>query len=250
MTEVAARPVYGRSARRDRLTFRDVEVLGKVPDGRAIIRWQGDEFVLGTHSMSSIETATPCRDDEVRIHFEHEEVVDGTRMSGTRQVRGRQVPVGTYDAYVRREEEKRAQRERAQEQRPADLLDGVGRRLGMFVGAPGKASLPVVNAPSINGTMSHAAGRPAARGPEAIAAWAKAKGIGLSLTPGGRLLVTAKAGHLLNEHRAVLATAERLLVGWLTGHPVKCERLKHKGTAPEAVTVLAIDVAACEDCAR
>jgi hypothetical protein len=38
---------------------------------------------------------------------------------------------------------------------------------------------------------------------------------------------------------------ERLLVGHLTGHPVRCELEHRKGTAPEAHTIAAVDVPVC-----
>ena len=45
----------------------------------------------------------------------------------------------------------------------------------------------------------------------------------------------------------VIEVAERLIVGWLTGQPVPCE-LAHRGkdTPPEAITIVVVDLAACE----
>ena len=40
---------------------------------------------------------------------------------------------------------------------------------------------------------------------------------------------------------------ERLLVGFLTGVAIRCELEHPKGKAPEAVTVLAVDVMACAE---
>ena len=43
-----------------------------------------------------------------------------------------------------------------------------------------------------------------------------------------------------------VAAAERLLVGHLAGAPVRCE-FAHDAEPPNAVTIVALDVVACED---
>jgi hypothetical protein len=236
--------MFGTKTRgRDQLTEGGVERLGEV-DGHWFVRYDGAEYRLGNAPMASFEVAEPIRPDEIRIQEPYSRVVDGTRMSGTQTVLGRKVPTGTFGAYRAREEKKREQLRRRQEQRPADLLKGLGRTPAMFVGTPGKSALP-----SINGTVAYAEGQPPAKGPaRRIAHWRR-KGLSLELTPGNRLLVRARDGHLLSDYLAAIRIDERLLIGHLAGQPVKCE-LGHKGATPEATTIVALDIAACAKHAR
>ena len=77
-----------------------------------------------------------------------------------------------------------------------------------------------------------------------------ARNINLTVTPGGKLLITTPGGRQpgLDETRAIRDGA-RLIVGYLTGTPVHCE-VEHDGNPPFAQTIAAVDVAVCAEHAR
>ena len=87
--------------------------------------------------------------------------------------------------------------------------------------------------------------KPAPRGGAAIVAVLEARGYVLSITPSGRLLIQAKGGALGDPIIDTIRQAERLIVAALTGHLVMCELVP--GCRTEAATIVAIDVAACEE---
>jgi hypothetical protein len=146
------------------------------------------------------------------------------------------VPPGTYAAEV----ERRSKRTRPAPLRPADALDGLSllaRRSDRIVPSGGGPALGVELKP-----QGYASGRPAIRG-RAILALLGSRGVQLQVRD-GRLLP-------LSEQRIapgmveIIDKAARLLIGYVTRHPVPCE-LEHKDKAPEAVTLLVGGLAACE----
>jgi hypothetical protein len=94
-------------------------------------------------------------------------------------------------------------------------------------------------------------GRAAIRGPRQVLDYLEGKGIRLSPTSdGSSVLVRAKSGRLDPALREAIRATARLLAGELTGNPVSCELCRGRGKDRQpAVTVIEVDIAACESCA-
>lgn len=235
----------------------DVEYLGE-HGGWSWARWDGHEYTMDPVAMASVDIASPIRPDEIRIHSPRERVNFGTVETWTAQIRGRRAPAGAYEAAIARDLE--PAKLGPKPHRPVDLV----RRLPALRGRPDT----VLNGPERRDskemmrditrvthgvtpagptTGAYLAATPAATGPAAIVERLASKGAQLSITPGGRLLVTTPGGHLSDDLLGVVMRCERLLVGFLTGVAIRCELEHPKGKAPEAVTVLAVDVMACAE---
>lgn len=90
--------------------------------------------------------------------------------------------------------------------------------------------------------------RPPVVGARAILAYLQSKNVDLSLTADGQLVVMAKT--LDHGDREVILAAEPLLVGLVANTPVPCRLPGHKGTPPEASTLVFPSVPSCEQHAR
>lgn len=157
------------------------------------------------------------------------------------------VPTGTYATAI----EQAADRKAAKPSRPADALDlpALAPKLSWIAPQPAVENsdrTPFIGlaatVPGLKGGL--APGRRAIRG-RAILDRLAEKGITLR-THAGRLLVGAPNGRLTTDLRDVVDKAERLLIGFVSGHPLSCE-LPHTGAAPEAWTILVGGLAACEE---
>jgi hypothetical protein len=240
-----------------RLRWTDVKKLGKAR-GREFVAFDGAEYQMDRHRLSEFEVAEPVHEGEIRIATRDSRIEEGLTFESTTTWRGRQVAKGTREAWS-------ATRQRSTDPtpRPIDRLAGLPALAGTKekVIATGGTQLGVPALPVPAGTVfdvpaelfrarSHYyPATPGPRGPAAILTHLKGKGIGLRLTPAGKLLVTGAQGRIAPIYRDAIKAAERLLIANLAGTPLRCE-LEHKGEAPEAVTLLEIDIASCEEHAR
>jgi hypothetical protein len=148
------------------------------------------------------------------------------------------VPPGTFDA----ERQKRARRSLPATMRPLDALDEfamLAPRQPRIIGGASVIDDPI----RLRGTGSLVDGRGPIRG-RAILDALQRRDVTLSAAPGGRLLASAPRGHAAEDVRRLLDVADRLLLGYVTDKPLRCE-LRHRDTAPEASTVLVGGTVAC-----
>ena len=236
---------------RARLAPSDVEILGVVGTF-TYGRYDGTEYLIG--SMSAEDSVRPPADDEIRIVSPRTRTDYGTVTAFQEWQRGTPVPPGTYERMAA----KAAGRFRGPKPpRPIDLVSRLpalrgtpdrvlpARERSASRGAPtfeGESALFGVSSLPPGGAF--VAGTPATAGPAAIIQKLARMGVVLSLTPGGRLLAVTAGGRLDEDVLVVLLRTERLIIGALTGHPVKCEA-PHDGPAPDAWTVAAVDVPLC-----
>ena len=232
------------------LTPSDIEHLGAA-GGWQFFRYpkgpDGSEYVLANVTMASAEVARPPGPGELRIAVPRVKLEYGTRHEYVAVTRADKVQTGSYAAALERDA-KSARQLGKKPHRPVDLvarLVALRPRPDYVVPAPARVDLPGAGGQPVAG---FAPGTAAASGPAAIVDRLRVKGVALSLTPGGRLLVTAPGGNIADDLLAVVIRCERLLAAHLSGRVLLCE-LAHDGPAPEAVTVLAVDVPACADCA-
>lgn len=207
----------------------NVKLLGVTPAGEHI-ETGGREYILqpGRTDAQDGYAAGPGR---IIVSVPRFETDNGRRLEVGKFYRlGIEVPLGTWRSTPTIKPEKAPPA-------PVDILaieKLYQARRETVVGTPATAAL--------------VEGKPAVRGPAAIIERLAAKGITLELHA-GRLLVKAPRGRATTDDLTAIRTAERLLVAYLEGTPLRCE-LPHDGAAPEAETIVALDIAACEDCAR
>lgn len=227
-----------------------VKSLGTLGPDEYVI-FENREYRIGVQPVSGIEDFAP-RSGEIFLRRQVVELVDRTPMERSVFRRGSEVERGSYDALAAAWARKTERKARSQRPRPVDVL-------GML--APLRAQpeqfLPGRSADTAtSGAMRALADLPASgsyvppvaspTGPAAILAMLRRRGVELTIIPSGRLLVQSPKGHLTSDLLAVIRESERLLVGELTGHPVLCELDHGKGTTPEAETIVAVGIAACE----
>ncbi len=238
---------------RHRLTWADVAELGTVAGWR-YVTFDGYEYIVDQAPMFSTEA--PLGPDEIRIATQRERVDFGTTTTYTETYRCTRVPDGSYAAALA------APRHGFRGPRPHRPIDLIARMPALAgrsdmvlpVSAPMppgslenlEAEATIAAMPTRGRMPGFIAGRPAVSTPSAILDHLARQGVTLTLTAGGRLLATTAGGRMTDELLNVVMRCERLLVGLLTGHPVLCE-LGHGGPAPEAVTVVAVDVPACAE---
>jgi hypothetical protein len=138
-----------------------------------------------------------------------------------------EVPVGTYA-----EKAARAERRRKPNQHPARPWDVLAALPAMHRREPMRIALGGEKDPNVARFKTWAKTKPPAvievggheaaeHTPQGYAEWLASRGVQLSVTKGGRLLPTSAKPLGLDE-RALIAQAEELLVGYLTGKPVIC----------------------------
>lgn len=225
----------------------DLEYLGDA-GGWKFFRYpkgpDGSEYIAQHVAMTPDEVSKPARRDELRIASPRTRDDLGTVTEYVAVVKAERVATGSYAATLEREA-RTARIMGPKSHRPVDLV----RRLPLLrarpdyvIPTPGADRLALPGGP----VAGFAAGAPPITGAAAIVARLESRGVRLELTRGGRLLVTSPGGNLGDDVLAVVTRCERLLVAYLSGRPIACE-LAHDGPAPEAVTVLAVDVPACAD---
>ena len=212
----------------------DVEELGTVGPNR-YVRYREREYVMGSGPMDAGSVAAPVSDGEIRIAERKERVDYGTVGSYTATIRGTEVPTGTYTAQVARE----AKRRRAFEPKARQPLDLLARMPALAPTGP-----KVLGAGSPVSRYVEGA-RPSAD-VDAVLRLCEREGVSLSLAPAGKLLLHGPAGRATDGVLGLLRIVERLVVGRLSGRVVPCE-CWHVDGPPAAVTMLALDVAACAD---
>ena len=222
-------------------TRRSPKVIREATRLRAI---RGAPFVeAGGKQYAELgEVATPdeAGDADAVLRVPQYAEADGQRIEvGARYRVLEALPPGRY-------EQLRAERHtRSAPLRPVDALAScqlLAPRPGLIASQPG-APAPGVNL----GRGGFAPGRPAARGRDAILARIEATGTQLVLA-NGRHLALAPGGRLRGDVRELLEVpgVGRLLVGWLSGHPVGCELDHGKDAPPPAVTIALGGLAICE----
>jgi hypothetical protein len=117
------------------------------------------------------------------------------------------------------------------EPRPVDALSGTGVLRPFFM----------ANAPA---RTPAAPDRPA--DPQGYVEFLEARGLSVMVTAGGKLLVRSPRDGLTDEEVRLVQFGHRLIVGHLTGSPVRCEA-DHTGTPPDAVSIAVPDIALCQD---
>jgi len=237
-----------RKPNRDRLSPSDVEILGVVGTF-TYGRYNGVEYLI--EPLDAADSARPMLDDEIRTVETKQRVDFGTTTSFQEWQRGSPVPAGTYERMAA----KATGRFRGPKPpRPIDLVSRMPalrgtadrilparpRKYGDLAAEAEFATMPGA-APA-----GFIAGTPAASDdPSAIVARLTGRGVTLSVTPGGRLLALASGGRIPDDLLAVLVGCERLLVAEVMGTPLLCEAGPHAGSAPQAVTTLAVNVMSC-----
>jgi hypothetical protein len=231
----------------EKIRSSEVEVLGTVA-GRQYARQDGRELLIGSQ-VEPWETDNPPRPNEVWI--ERRERYQDKSMAfaemRTVRIRATALPAGSYEqakAAERTRQEANARRANPG-YRPVDALAAVhalAPRQGQYIIGDAPANLLL----SQSKPGLAIPGRPAIRGPRAIIDYLTGKGIRLEPTPDGTgVLVRAKSGRLDSNIREAIRATARLLAGELTGNPVSCELCRGKDRRP-AITILEVDVAACE----
>jgi hypothetical protein len=209
----------------------EVVVLGEVR-GRRYVTHEGREYQMDPSPMSEFEVHEAIPDDQIRIKRDETLIEeDGHQHRTTVLWRGREVPPGTFRGLVEQDQALEGKKQARRRSRPVDLLDRLGYQPDLIVGAGRPAG-------------GYSPPKPSIRGPRAILDWLEARGTRLSLTADGRLYAEMRPG----AHVRLLPTirlAERLLAAELRGEPLPCELPGHEEPAP-AVTIVAVDVAACE----
>lgn len=203
---------------------------------------------------------------EIRLTDRETRMIEGTRNERTRTWRAFPAADGAYEQLTAKTARRAAEAEARRKARPVDVLARLPllarqpERIVDYSGVVPREPLPLTLPPGtvIDGEATAAllrlgaknkvrvqAPKAAPRGGPAIVATLEAKGYSLSIVAGGRLLVQARGGVLSDAVLDTIRQAHRLIVAALTGHAILCE-LEHSGRAPEAVTLVAVDVAACE----
>lgn len=216
--------------RRDALTWADVETLGTV-SGWTFVRFDGAEYVMDQAPMDPGAISQPLKDDELRIVTPKIRTDYGTITRYTEHRRGGRVDDGAYAAAVERATKARPTRKPLQTVNLAKHVPGLAGRSDRIIGDADVTGLAVGSRPPQN--------------VDGLMAYCQRKGIELTITAGGRLLVRASGGHVTDSDLASFATFERLIIGELTGKKVLCE-MGHDAPTP-AVTVLAVGVPSCAE---
>lgn len=244
------------------LPMSQVEQLGTF-GGRRFVEIEGTVRELVGPLEDSGHMVQRARAGEVRVTDREVRIFEGT--SNTRAITFQALPAATaYKRLSEKADRRKAEMEARQRVRPVDVLGRLplfGRtpeRILDMGGSPDREPLPLSVPASLDTEAASALlrlgrkaraliqpSKPAPRGGAAIVARLEAKGYRLSIAASGRLLVQAKSGFLSDAELTALQLSSRLIVGSLTGHPVLCE-FAHNGSAPEAATIVALDVAACE----
>jgi hypothetical protein len=216
--------------------------LGSHQDDRYGVH-KGREYVFSTSAYE--DPGDPGRRPGVLVvRGRRQHVFDGSTVESSSYLRGREVPLGTYEAILAAEAKQRAKQERARRPLPVDTLAGgpFAGRGDMIVPTPARASVILGAAVPVN-VGGFAPGRRSARGPAAMLRRLQAKGIELNLK-NGHLEVRAPGGRLSLVEREAIRAAMPLLAAHLAGAPLRCE-LPHDGEPPEAETIVAVDIPAC-----
>jgi hypothetical protein len=220
----------------------DVHWLGEAGGGR-YGRLGDREFAFTTTTMLDPGDWAQGTNGVV-IRQRRTSVVDGTSVETSEYVRGSLVATGTYERLVADAAAKTRKRERARRPLPVDVLAGgpFAGRADMILPTPARASVLLGAAVPVN-VGGYAKGKRPARGPAEMVKRLRQRGVELALL-NGHLQVKAPGGRLSFEEREAIRAARGLLSAHLVGAPLRCE-LPHDGEAPEAETILAIDIPAC-----
>lgn len=225
-------PILTRSEDRSKLTEKDVQPLGTVA-GWQYVCFDGAEFILDQTALESGLVSRPCAENEIRLVAHRTRMTLGTLEEFTETVRGLAVPSGTFAQLAEKAARVSARDSAAHRQAPVDTLAGLPFLAGR--------SDRVVAVSLVPGRMP---------GKDRIAdllTRLASKGIALTVLPSGKLFVSAEKGRLMTDQAEAIRTAERLIVGRLIGAPVPCELDHGKATPPVAVTLLAVNIAACAE---
>jgi hypothetical protein len=158
------------------------------------------------------------------------------------------VPAGSYAQAAEKAERDARRAHRRDDPKVVDML-------AALPGLSGSAGAVIRLADADAGSMLSK--RPAAiltpgnapvRGVGSIVHTLERKGVRLDLAD-GYLVATAPGGRLSQGLREAIEAASPLLVAHLQGHPLTCVVSKHKGEAPEAVTLALGGAPWCGDCA-
>lgn len=239
-------------------------LVGTVPGVGRCVEIHGERYKVGTTALEELGPIPPALPGEIRLTERETRLIEGTPNTRTRTFRAFPWTGPAYEELASKSQRRSAAVAAKRELRPVDMLARLPllarqpERVISLGGGLAREPLPLSLGP-VTDTEANSAmlrlGRkakaiieppkPAPRGGAAIVATLEAKGYTLSITPSGRLLVQARGGGLTDPELETIREAHRLIVGALTGHPVLCE-FEHSGKAPEAATIVAIDVAACD----
>ena len=240
--------------------------LGKAGDFEYATH-KGTEYAVDLHPSELSDHASV--DGQILVRRISHEVIDGSRFENHRTHRAVPVPSGSFAAAEARKQARlEAQERRANPPyRGVDALapiQALAAKLPQFLAGPdptqitGYTSEYTGDGRAMRVHMSGllrkqdalaTPGRPAIRGLRAVLDVLEAKGIHLEPTQdGASVFVRSRGGRLDPQLREAIRATARLLAGELTGSPVRCELCPDKSRAA-AVTILEVDVAACEPCA-
>ncbi|HVM29558.1 MAG TPA: hypothetical protein VM305_02130 [Candidatus Limnocylindrales bacterium] len=233
-----------------------VQLLGNVGgDDYGVIN--GREYVIPP-TLSDEPGTWAERRGAVVLSVPRYETDNGRRLeTGRRFRRGLEVEKGTYARLREEAQEAEARKDRANRPLPVDALANIlalRQRLPLYIqptlGSGDSQPPRAVDAPRVKTNGAFVEGRPRPRGARELVGELQRQGLAFELASSGKLLVGAPRGRLRNDQLEAVAQAERLIVGVLTGQPVRCELDHGKSDAPEAVTIAPINVAVCERCLR
>jgi hypothetical protein len=235
---------------RGRLAPGDVEIVGTVGEF-TYGRYDGIEYII--EPLDAADSSRPLADGEIRTVEARQRTDYGTVSQYNVWQRGFPVAPGTYEAAVAAEARRRPRGPKPH--RPVDIV-------GRLPALRGTADfvMPVRERQNsdlaLEAEMATMPGRPvagfvpgtpaASDDPAAILARLERRGVNVSVTAGGRLLITSAGGRIPDDMLDVVIRCERLLVAALSGVPALCE-LPHAGKAPAATTIVAVGILACRD---
>lgn len=226
----------------------EFQTLGTIGSATfALHKSSGREYRLGAE-LQPWDYNNPVRPGTVRIHLrEPRKDALGRLVMTELDIGATEVRTGLYATLAKRE----AARQAKTKTKPYRYVDALGydffRKQEPTYHVLGASSPPTQSvdahgnavyidpAPfSRSTTLLKTGGSEAARGPAAMIAWFERHGVRFELVGGA--LVTSSTHALGPNHAECIRRATSLLATYLSGHPLTCA-LKHKGTAPDAITV-------------
>lgn len=235
--------------------------------GRRCVEVNGYRYAVEASPLEDSGAIPPAQPGEIRLTDRETRLIEGTPNVRTRTFRAFPWTGPSYEDLASKNRRRSESVAAKRELRPVDILS----RLPMFGRQPeriisfgvdrAREPLPLKLRDAVADDAELASAllslgpkakaiieepKPAPRGGAAIVAALELRGYSLSVTPTGKLLVYARGGGLTDAELDSIRQAHRLIVGALTGAPVVCE-LEHAGKAPEAATLVAVDVAVCDE---